>query len=56
MNEKEWNEVNTLLAYLRDFKAAALIDRYHRPFGNSTPAEVLTKQIEKVQELLNSRR
>jgi len=53
MNSHERNEINTLLAYLRDFAAYGLIREYFGKHGNDAPQELLASQVEVVKGLLN---
>jgi len=48
-----WNEVNTLLALLRDFNTIDLIDNHFQRFDNPAPATLLADQIDRVQHLLD---
>lgn len=51
---KAWGDINTLLAYLRGQPTVVeLVDKYYGQFGNHAPAELLERQIEKVQKHLD---
>lgn len=50
---KAWNDVNTLLAFLRGSEVAKLVDEHYLKHGNPAPGELLRRQIDKVQGHLN---
>ena len=51
-----WQEINTLLSYLRAggaFDVVKLVDAHFLQFGNTAPGELLNRQILKLQKRLN---
>lgn len=52
MNPEVANDLNTLLAYLRDFDVVGLVKEHYWKHGNAAPPSLLKEQIEKMEKHL----
>jgi hypothetical protein len=53
VTEKEWQELNTLRAYLNDFKVLDLVEaHFYWKNHNKAPGELLAAQLDKLGEIL----
>lgn len=54
MNDTQYVHINNLLSTLHQFNVVELVnDIYEKKFNNSAPGEILHRQIESVQQLLD---
>jgi len=51
---KEWDNVNTLLSFLRSSNVVNLVDEYYKQYNNEAPAMLLSDQMAIVQRDLNA--
>lgn len=52
--DKTWQELNTLLSFLRQSNVVTLVDNYYRQYGNDAPGRLLDSQIHKLQVQLDN--
>ena len=50
-NDDLWNELNTLLAFLREFEVDRIVAKHYA--SNDAPARILNKLIAKLQNRLD---
>ncbi len=50
MDKQTADDVNMLLANMRNFHVVDLVARYYAPFNSTAPPELLREQIDKLQE------